>query len=66
MKDYNSMSTPDLEDALSEIESEIVLNECDEEYVEQLEAEYEEVQDILAERALMEDEVSAEIEAGEE
>lgn len=63
-KNYNGMSTPDLEESMRELEFELA-NEIDEEYIEELEAEHEAAQRILDERALAEEEIEAEMEAAE-
>lgn len=65
-QDYNSMTTPDLEESMRELEFELANEIDDEEYLEELEAEYEAAQRILDERALAEEEIEAEMEASEE
>ena len=65
-KDYNSMTTPDLEESMRELEFELANEIDDEEYLEELEAEHEAAQRILDERALAEEEIEAEMEASEE
>ena len=64
-KNYNGMSTPDLEESMRELEFELANEIDDEEYIEELEAEHEAAQRILDERALAEEEIEAEIEAAE-
>lgn len=65
-QDYNSMTTPDLEESMRELEFELANEIDDEEYLEELEAEHEAAQRILDERALAEEEIEAEMEASEE
>ena len=65
-KNYNGMTTPDLEESMRELEFELANEIDDEEYLEELEAEREAVQRILDERALAEEEIEAEMEASEE
>ena len=65
-QDYNSMTTPDLEESMRELEFELANEIDDEEYLEELEAEHEAAQRILDERALAEEEIEAEVEASEE
>ena len=65
-QDYNSMTTPDLEESMRELEFELANEIDDEEYLEELEAEHEAAQRILDERALVEEEIEAEVEASEE
>jgi len=65
-KNYNSMTIPDLEESMRELEFELANEIDDEEYLEELEAEREAVQRILDERALAEEEIEAEMEASEE
>jgi hypothetical protein len=65
-KNYNSMTTPDLEESMRELEFELANEIDDEEYLEELEAEHEAAQRILDERALAEEEIEAEMEASEE
>ena len=65
-KNYNSMTTPDLEESLSELEFELANEIDDEEYIAELEAEHEDIQRILDERDLAEEEIEAEMEASEE
>lgn len=64
-KNYNGMSTPDLEESMRELEFELANEIDDEEYIEELEAEHEAAQRILDERALAEEEIEAEMEAEE-
>ncbi len=64
-KNYNGMSTPDLEESMRELEFELANEIDDEEYIEELEAEHEAAQRILDERALAEEEIEAEMEAAE-
>ena len=64
-KNYNGMSTPDLEESMRELEFELANEIDDEEYIEELAAEHEAAQRILDERALAEEEIEAEIEAAE-
>lgn len=56
-KNYNGMTTPDLEESMRELEFELANEIDDEEYIAELEAEHEVVQRILDERALAEAEV---------
>lgn len=65
-KNYNGMTTPDLEESMRELEFELANEIDDEEYLAELEAEHEAVQRILDERALAEEEIEAEMEASEE
>lgn len=65
-KNYNGMTTPDLEESMRELEFELANEIDDEEYLEELEAEHEAAQRILDERALAEEEIEAEMEASEE
>ena len=65
-QDYNSMTTPDLEESMRELEFELANEIDDEEYMDELEAEHEAAQRILDERALAEEEIEAEMEASEE
>lgn len=65
-KNYNGMTTPDLEESMRELEFELANEIDDEEYLEELEAEREAIQRILDERALAEEEIEAEMEASEE
>ena len=65
-QDYNSMTTPDLEESMRELEFELANEIDDEEYMDELEAEHEAAQRILDERALAEEEIEAEVEASEE
>lgn len=64
-RNFNGMSTPDLEESMRELEFELANEIDDEEYIEELEAEHEAAQRILDERALAEEEIEAEIEAAE-
>lgn len=65
-QDYNGMTTPDLEESLRELEFELANEIDDEEYVDELEAEHEEVSRILDERTIEEEEIEAEMEAEKE
>ena len=65
-KNYNGMTTPDLEESMRELEFELANEIDDEEYLEELEAEHEAAQRILDERALAEEEIEAEMEASGE
>lgn len=65
-KNYNGMTTPDLEESMRELEFELANEIDDEEHLEELEAEHEAVQRILDERALAEEEIEAEMEASED
>lgn len=65
-QDYNSMTTPDLEESMRELEFELANEIDDEEYMDELEAEHEAAQRILDERAIEEEEIEAAIEAEKE
>ena len=60
-KNYNAMSTPDLEVSLSELQFELANEIDDEEYMDELESEIDDIQQILDEREEAENEIDAEI-----
>lgn len=55
-KDYFTMTTPDVEEKLSELKNELALSVDDEEREERLESEIHEVEEILEERKVFEEE----------
>lgn len=54
--DYFTMTTPDVEEKLSELKNELALSVDDEEREERLESEIHEVEEILEERKVFEEE----------